>query len=297
MSAILSAVLPVACIVFIGFFVEKTLHLDRSTLSRLTLFVFSPALIADAIYRTPLTKENAAELFVAFTLVYLLLCVLSWGLGKVFKFPSVVQKSVIATTSFPNMGNMGLSVTFFAFGDAGLDRAVVVLIVCSVLVFSTGPAILKGGGLFKAIGFTLKLPLIWAMLLGGVLRLLPFDLPFKLDEGLHVLAQGTIPMALLLLGMEIASAKFQLTLYEGAASLLRLVGGAIVAYLVATALGLTGLDWQVLILQSSMPAAVSSFLMVNEFGGDGVRTARVVMVSTLMAFVTLPLVLWAISLN
>ncbi|MGC9505724.1 AEC family transporter [Baaleninema sp.] len=295
MTAILSAVLPVACIVAIGFFVEKTLHLDRASLSRLTLFVFSPALVADAIYRMPLTAENAAGLFLGFTLVYLLLCLLSWGLGRLLKFPPVVQKSVVATTSFPNTGNMGLSVTFFAFGEAGLDRAVVVLIICSILVFSTGPAILKGGGFANAIRFTLKLPLIWAMLSGFLLRLLPFDLPFKLDEGLHVLAQGTIPMALLLLGMEVASAKVQLTLYEGAASLLRLLGGAMVAYIVATALGLTGLDWQVLILQSSMPAAVSSFLMVNEFGGDGVRTARVVMVSTLMAFVTLPLVLWVIS--
>ncbi|MDC0834633.1 transporter [Geitlerinema sp. FC II] len=295
MSAILSAVLPVACIVAIGFFVEKTLHLDRASLSRLTLFVFSPALVADAIYRMPLTAENAAGLFLGFTFVYVLLCMLSWGLGRLLQFSPTVQKSIVATTSFPNTGNMGLSVTFFAFGEAGLDRAVVVLIICSILVFSTGPAILKGGGVANAIRFTLKLPLIWAMLSGLLLRLLPFDLPFKLDEGLHVLAQGTIPMALLLLGMEVASAKVRVTLYEGAASLLRLLGGAIVASIVATALGLTGLDRQVLILQSSMPAAVSSFLMVNEFGGDGVRTARVVMVSTLMAFVTLPLVLWAIS--
>ncbi|WP_017661948.1 AEC family transporter [Baaleninema simplex] len=295
MSAILSAVLPVACIVAIGFFVEKTLHLDRASLSRLTLFVFSPALVADAIYRMPLTAENAAGLFLGFTVVYVLLCLLSWGLGRLLQFSPTVQKSIVATTSFPNTGNMGLSVTFFAFGETGLDRAVVVLIICSILVFSTGPAILKGGGFANAIRFTLKLPLIWAMLSGLLLRLLPFDLPFKLDEGLHVLAQGTIPMALLLLGMEVASAKVRVTLYEGAASLLRLLGGAIVASIVVTALGLTGLDRQVLILQSSMPAAVSSFLMVNEFGGDGVRTARVVMVSTLMAFVTLPLVLWAIS--
>ena len=76
---------------------------------------------------------------------------------------------------------------------------------------------------------------------------------------------------------------------------MRLVGGAIAGYLVAKILGLSGIDLQVVVLQSSMPTAVISFVIVNEFGGDAARTARVVVTSTLLSFVTLPLVLWAIG--
>lgn len=295
MTAILSAVLPVACIVLLGYVVGKTLDIGRENLSRLVLFVFTPALVANALYRTPLTVENTRGLFLGFGLTYGLLVAISWGLSAIFKLPIAVRKSAIATTAFPNTGNMGLSVNFFAYGDAGLDRAIVVLIVSSLFVFSIGPAILKGGGLANAVKFTLKLPLIWAMLLGLGLRLLPFDLPFKLGDALQVLADGTIPLALLLLGMEIAENSFRCSVYEVCASVMRLLGGAAVAYGVATAIGLSGLDLQVLVLQCAMPAAVSSFLMVKEFGGDATRTARVVAISSLLAFATLPVVLGLLS--
>ena len=58
------------------------------------------------------------------------------------------------------------------------------------------------------------------------------------------------------------------------------------------ALQLEALDLQVLVLQSAMPAAVNAVVLVTEFGGDAARVARTVVISTLMSFVTLPLVLW-----
>ncbi|NES00827.1 MAG: AEC family transporter, partial [Symploca sp. SIO1B1] len=54
---------------------------------------------------------------------------------------------------------------------------------------------------------------------------------------------------------------------------------------------LEGLDLQVLVLQAAMPTAVNTIVLVT-FGGDAPRVARTVVVSTLMSFVTLPLVLW-----
>jgi predicted permease len=143
--------------------------------------------------------------------------------------------------------------------------------------------------------FTLKLPLIWAMVFGLLLRLFGRELPFKLDRGLYLIAQAAVPIALLLLGMQIAHSSWQFSPYEFGASFMRLVVGSLVAFFSGKILGLTGLDLQVLVLQSSMPAAVNSFLMVTEFGGDAPRTARVVVASTLLGFVTLPVVLWAIA--
>lgn len=294
MIAILSAVIPVALIVFVGFVAGKTLQLDLSTLSRLSLYVLFPALVADSLYRTTLSAENAVGIFLGFTLTYLLMCLLAWVLGKRMGLSTPVQKSLVATSAFPNTGNMGLPVALFALGEAGLERAVVYMIASSIVIFSTAPAFLKGGGFWSGVLFTLKLPLMWAMIAGLGLRWSGVQLPFKLDESLHLVAQATISVALLLLGMQIANSRLELKLYEGAASLLRLVGGAIAGYLVAKLLGLTELDLQVVVLQSAMPSAVSAFLMVNEFGGDAACTARVVVVSTLLAFVTLPVVLWAI---
>ncbi len=295
MIALLSAVIPVALIVLMGFYAGKTLELDQPTLSRVVLYILSPALIVDSLYRTTMSTENMLDIFAGFILTYLLLCVLVWVVGKQFKLTPATQKSLLATTSFPNTGNMGLPVNLFAFGEPGLERAIVYLIASSLVTFSTGPAFLKGGSFWSGLRFTLKLPLIWAMVFGVLLRLFGGELPFKLDEGLHLVAQAAVPLALLLLGMQVAHSSWEFSLYEGGASFMRLVVGSLVAFLSGKILGLTGLDLQVLVLQSSMPAAVSSFLMVNEFGGDASKTARVVVASTLLGFITLPVVLWAIA--
>ncbi|NEO29700.1 MAG: AEC family transporter [Symploca sp. SIO3C6] len=295
MIAILSTVFPVGLIVFVGFVAGKTLQLEISTLSSLSLYVLFPVLVIDSLYRTTLGAENAIGIFLGFIVTYFLLCLAAWLLGQILNLSVPVQKSLVATTAFPNNGNLGLPITLFALGESGLERAIVYMIASSIVILTTAPVFLMVGSFWSVVRLTLKLPLIWAILLGLGLHWSNVQLPFKIGEGLHLLAQAPIPVALLILGMQIASNRFQLKPYEVAASLMRLVGGALTAYLVGKTLGLTGLDLQVLVLQSSMPTAITAFLLVNEFGGDAARTARVVVLSTLLAFLTLPMVLWAIT--
>nr|MBX2863851.1 AEC family transporter [Leptolyngbyaceae cyanobacterium MAG.088] len=54
-------------------------------------------------------------------------------------------------------------------------------------------------------------------------------------------------------------------------------------------------DRQVVILQSAMPVAVNSLIWVTELGGDTVRVARTIVMSTLLSLGTLPIVLWLSS--
>ena len=295
--SVISAVFPVGCIVLIGFIFGKIFVIDEPTLSRLALYVLFPALLTDIMYRTTISIEEAIGIFIAFGLTYLLLCLISWGVGKGLGFSVSVQKSLLATTALPNSGNMGLPVTLFALGEAGLERAVIYLISWNLIVFSTMPAILKGGGFRSSIIFTFKLPIIWGMILGIVINLFNIELPLKLDDGLHLLGEAAIPVSLLLMGIQISKNRFQPRSYELIASLMRLFGGAFIAYFVGRIINLEILDLQVVVLQSSMPSALASFLIVNEFGGDATITSRVVIVSTLLSFFTLPIILWVIRIT
>ncbi|GAB4280796.1 MAG: AEC family transporter [Oscillatoriaceae cyanobacterium] len=295
MIAILSAVFPVGSIVLIGFIAAKTLELHLPTLSRLALYVLFPAMVADSLYRTTLSAQSAAAIVLGCTLTYFAIGLVAWWWGRKLGLAVPLQKSLVTTSVLPNAGNMGLPVNLFALGAPGLDRAVVYMICHSILSVITVPAFLNGGGWRRGLAFTLRLPLIWAVLLGLGLRFSQIELPLKLDRGLQLLGEGTIPLALLVLGVQIASKRFEPGRYEVGASLLRLIGGALMALVVGKGMGISGLDLQVLVLQSAMPCAINSFLMVNEFGGDAARTAQAVVISTLLAFVTLPLVLWAIA--
>jgi len=79
-----------------------------------------------------------------------------------------------------------------------------------------------------------------------------------------------------------------------------LVVSPLLAYAIATGLGLQGLDRQVVVLQAAMPVAVNSLIWVMDLGGDSgtdrfanrVRVARTIVLSTVLSVVSLPVVLW-----
>ncbi|NET55949.1 MAG: AEC family transporter [Symploca sp. SIO2E6] len=290
MTVILPAIAPVALIILIGFLCHHTLSLESKTLRQLTIYILTPALIAGNLYRTTLSLRSSLGLASSVVITSLLLYLLAWGLGKISKLPEPSQKSLIASTLFPNNGNLGLPVNAFVFNEPGLERAVVYMITTSLLTFSIGPALLKGGGITEGMRLTLKLPLLWAMLVGLSLRLLSVQLPLRLDEGIQQLGAAAIPIALIILGIQLASTRFEVGIYEICAASLRLLVGPSIAYMVGKFLQLEGLDLQVLVLQSAMPTAVNTIVLIT-FGGDAPRVARTVVVSTLMSFLTLPLVL------
>ncbi len=297
MEALLNTVLPVAFIVLTGYLVGRRIEFDLPTLSKLSIYVLVPVLIFDAMLRAKLTGASVIGITAAFFLASAGLYLLALGLARWLRLGQGAAKALIASATFPNSGNMGLSLCFFALGQPGLDRAIVFFIASSVLMFGFGPAFLRGGGFVQSLGFTLRLPLFWALVGGLAVRGLGLPLPLGLGEGVHLLGQACIPVMLLTLGIQIARSKAEWGPFELQASALRLLAAPLLAGVAGWALGLERLDIQVLVLQSAMPIAVNAFLMAGEFGGDGPRAARAVVLSSVLSFMTIPLVLLLIGVG
>lgn len=291
---LLPAIAPVSLIIFFGFIAGHTLTLERQTLSQLTIYILVPALITESLYSTKLSAQSTTGLVVGYLLATLAIYLITSTTARLLQLPPQVKKSLIATTLFANNGNMGLPLITFALGTEGLERAIVYLIAASIMMAAVGPALLKGEGLGTGVKLTLKLPLLWAMLGGLGLRLLKIELPLRLDEGLGMLGDASIPIALIILGMQLAQTTLRLGRYEILASAMRLLLAPGITYGVGVILGLTGLDLQVLVMQGAMPTAVNTLVWVTEFGGDPPRVAKTIIVSTLMSFLTIPLVLWVV---
>ena len=291
MTTLLPAVLPVGLIILIGFIVGRTLPLERSTLSQLALYVLSPALVVDSLYRTKLPFSSSSKLLIGFALTSATIYIAVGLISKLFDLATPLSRAVTAIVMFPNNGNMGLPVVTFALGTAGLDRAIIYMIGSSFLMFCFGPALIRGKGILEGFTLTLKLPLIWAILFGISLRLSSTELPWQLDKGIQKLGEAAIPIALIVLGMQLSETKFQPKVKELLVVLARLIVAPTIAYFIGRLLQLEILDLKVLVLQSAMPTAVNSFIIVSEFGGDKDLVARAIVTSTLMSFVTLPMVL------
>lgn len=186
---------------------------------------------------------------------------------------------------------MGLPFVLFSLGDAGLERAVIYLVGSSLMIASVFPIVLKGAGIRAGLNLTLRLPVFWATLAGLALQVWRATLPLPVERGMTLLARGAIPMALLTLGIQLSQTQFVFGVYELFGSVLRLVISPLMAYGMGRLFSLDGLNLQVLVLQPAMLVAVNSLIWVTELGGDPVRVARTIVLSTLLSFLTLPVVL------
>ncbi|WP_017298928.1 AEC family transporter [Nodosilinea nodulosa] len=295
MEILISAMLPIALVAAVGFGVGRNLELDMQTLARVNIYALLPALVLSSLAKTTLGLGSAVAIVITFLLNTALLYLLAVGLGRRLKFSVDEQKSLIATTLFSNVGNMGLPFVLFALGDAGLERAVVYLVGSSVMIATVFPIVLKGAGVRAGINFTLRLPVFWAAIAGIGLQAAQGTFPVPIERGVTILGQGAIPLALLTLGIQLSRTQLVFGRYELLGAGIRLLISPILAYSVGTGLGLQGLDRQVVVLQAAMPVAVNSLIWVTELGGDRTRVARTIVLSTFLSLFTLPVVLWLSS--
>jgi predicted permease len=195
--------------------------------------------------------------------------------------------SYLNTIMFPNLGNMGLPVALFAFGEPGLALAVVVFTIGSVAHSSVGIWIASGRlaptELFKA-------PLLYATLL-ALAGQAGLEAPTFVLRATEILGDLTIPMMLLSLGVSLSRLKITNTQRAATLAGLRLGIGLAGGLLAAWTFGLSPLERGVLVLDAVMPAAVFNYLLAERFKTAPEDVAGGVALSTLASFVVLPLVL------
>ncbi len=296
MSALLSIIVPAAIVVLAGVLAGRKLELDLGTLTKLTLYILSPALIVDSMLKTELPAREGLRIAAAFTFATGLLYFLVAFVSRFGRLSQPQRTSLMASTLFPNTGNLGLSLTFLALGQAGLQRAIVSYLASAVLVFGFGPALVSGQGLKRGIRTTIRLPLMWALVVGIGLRAAEIDLPLGAEDGIHLLSQAAVPVLLLTLGMQISRTRFAPRPPDFFVASMRLGAGPLAAYAGGRMVGLDHLALQVLVLQCATPTAVNALLVAAEFGGDTGRAARAVVLTTVLAFATLPLVMWLMGI-
>ncbi len=291
MAPLFSATLPVFLIAALGWGAARALRPDVPAYVRLVLYVFVPFLVFDQLAKTDAGAVALGRFTLAYLATYAGLYLLARGLARLFRLPPPAAKTLSAAAIFPNSGNMGLSVAFFALGEGGLERAVVYFLLSTVILFGFGPVHFRGGRGFENLALLLRLPFVWALFLGLLAAATGVRLPQVLARPVGMVGTAAIPMLLVGLGMQIARTPFRLGGFELLASAVRLLGGPLVAAFFARAFGLAGLDYALLVLLSGMPVAVNTYMLAAEFGGDADLAARTVAVSTAIAFLSIPAVL------
>ncbi|MBU2885919.1 AEC family transporter, partial [Gilvimarinus agarilyticus] len=137
-------------------------------------------------------------------------------------------------------------------------------------------------------------PVLWAMVIAVGVLLSDWTLPLWLANTLDLLGGFTIPLMMITLGVSLARLKVTRWYRSVLFSVMRLAGGLLAGWLMCLALGLTGVERGVVLLQSAMPVAVFSYLLTLRYNRDHQEVAAIVVTSTILAFIGMPVLLWAV---
>ncbi|UDE94959.1 AEC family transporter [Carnobacterium viridans] len=142
-------------------------------------------------------------------------------------------------------------------------------------------------------------------LLGLIVYLLQIQLPTILSDSLYTIANLNTPLAMILLGSYVAQSKLMDVFTHPRAywtTFLSLILSPLISIFVLWLLPLDNyLVFFVLAIASSAPIAVNTALFSQLYGGDYEYGARLVVLSTLLSIISMPMVLqiaeFAFSMN
>jgi predicted permease len=291
--------LPIVVVVLVGYVLKRYLPIDTRSLNRMSMYALSPALIFITIIKIQIPGTEVLRISLTSVAVCLGSGLIAYAIARLRKTDAPSTAALLLTTMFMNSGNYGLPTAQFAFGQAGLDRALLFFIAQAIMAQTLTIAIAQAGQTNWQTGFKqiLKMPPIYAVASALLLRWMgvTLDAPNVLGSVLHgidLISQATLPLLLMLLGMQLA----QETVIEDVpltttAVIIRLFVSPLIAYGVAVALQLDALATNVVVLQASMPTAVNMVLYSLEFNARPKFVAGTVVITTLLSVVTLTILL------
>jgi predicted permease len=298
---IVTAIVPIFLTVGLGYLLERRRGMDVRALSSICIYVLLPCLIFHSLLTTELTLDEASPILTILVLTTATLWLLGKAVSRVSRFSRDEESFFLLASMFLNAGNMGMPVAYYAFGQQGLELAVIGVLIANFLMNTIAVyySSRHRGGRGAAVRTVLTLPAIHAtvlaLLMRNILHIIP---PPSLLDPIRMLGLALIPVGQLLLGMQLAKARDRVSAHVRsvmAPAFARLVLGPAFAFGYAMALGFHGLAPKIAILMAGMPTAVNIAIFTTEFGLLPRRAATAVLASTVASFFTLSLLLILLS--
>ncbi len=283
---VLNITAPVFLLAIVGIiWVKVGFEYQVQFVTRLAMTLSVPCLIFVALMEAEIEPTALANLSLAALAAYVIVTAILFVVVKVGRLD---VRTFLAPLIFGNTGNLGLPLAFFAFGDVGLSYAVVIFAVMAIMSFTFGIWLVAGAG---SGGKVLKEPLVGATILGALFLWQGWETPEFLTNALRLIGQMAIPLMLITLGVAIARLEIKGMVQAVVLSLVKVAVCVAAAWLAGVWFDLEPIATAILILQVATPVAVTSYLLAEKYGTDPQPVAGLVVVSTLLSVLALPLIL------
>lgn len=283
---VLNITAPVFLLAAVGFaWVKMGFEYRVEFVTRLAMTLSVPCLIFAALMQTDVDPEALAALSLAAFVAYGLVMV---GCFAVVKLAHLDSRTYLAPLIFGNTGNLGLPLALFAFGETGLGYAVVIFAVMAILSFTIGIWMVAGSGSLRRV---IQEPLVAATLLGALFLWQGWETPEFLTNAIELIGQMAIPMMLITLGVAVARLETKAMTRAAVLSVVKVIICVGAGWMAASWFALEPVAAAVLIVQVATPVAVTSYLLAEKYGADAQPVAGLVVASTLLSVLVLPVIL------
>lgn len=310
MAAVFTVILvtfPFFALVLAGFVAARRRLLPLEAIPGLNSFVLYFALPA-MLYRfgstTPIGQLLDAAVFGVYLLCALIMVAfaVAMTLSRRIRWNDASLGALVA--AFPNTGFMGVPLLAALMGPASVGTVIVLIVVDMVITSSLCIALSRLGqrgrgalaAAAQALRGVLTNPMPWAIILGALASSLEFTLPGPVEKTVWLLADAASPVALFTIGAVLARSLMQADHpmpwndYVPVALMKLLLHPLLVLLVgsIAIQLGvpLDPFALTVMVLVAALPSASNVSLLAERFGADNGRIARIILVSTALAFLT-----------
>ncbi|WP_337018342.1 AEC family transporter [Oceanobacillus massiliensis] len=298
MSLFLNVIIPLMAVFASGFVLQRIRVLDVKSVSAVSLYILSPALVFVTLYEAEFDSGFVIILVYMFVLFYIMV-LLNKLLAKVFKWGPNTESASILATGFMNSGNYGLPVVLYSVGNAALPYAIFIMVVQALQnnFFGIYYASRSTNGMRRAIENILKMPTTYAAILAFIFQYFSIGVPESVHSTLSMVGNAAIPVMMIMLGMQLGSItglklNWQVVL---SAVTLKMIVAPLIAFLFVLMIDMDPIIATVLIIISAMPTAATTTMYAIEFDTEPELVSSITFISTVTSIVTLTILLNLLS--
>lgn len=286
LTDLFAVIAPVLLLAATGFAWAKSGRaFDTNQLTPIITNVGTPCLIISSLMNAAPDFSSIGTMAGAAVLAMAAMAMIGFVLLKLTGLP---VRAFLPSLIFPNNGNMGLPLCLFAFGDKGLALGIAYFFMLPLTQFTIGQAMASG---HMSVLKLLKTPVVWAVVISLILLGTDTALPRWASNSINLTGQFTLPLMLLALGVSLARLEVRSLGRSLALSCLRVFGGLALGVGIAALLELEGMAFGVVVIQTAMPVAVFNYLFAQLYNNHPEEVAGMVVMSTIVSFVSLPFIL------
>lgn len=294
------ATFPIFLVMVIGYILKQIGMLNDNFVTVANRFNFKVTL-PFMLFR----DISGVDIRAVFDIRYVMFCALVstacfwiiWGGVKLFLKDQSMRGAFVQASFRSSAAVMGLAFIQNMYGSSAMGPLMIVSAVPLYNIFSVIVLTFEGAHSgevdpkqkIKAACINIaKNPIILGILAGLIVGLLGIDFPVIVDKTVNSVAQMATPLALITIGAGFegrkALAKIRPTIV---ASMIKLVIQPLIFLPVAAWMGFRGEQMIAILIMLASPTTPSCYIMAKNMDNDGVLTASVIVMTTLLAAFTL----------